>query len=383
VGYRIDPQVNFENNNWNMAGSGFNISPEDNFSVIWTGQLRVNSNTYYKFCAETDDGVRLWIDNVLVINNWVDRTRTRDCTQPIHLDGGAINYFNIRMEYYDNSGDAIAQLYWKECPNQVCPSGQDLIPSGVLYGSQSQAAITPAPPSGYTNLRCLDTTRLQAIAAQLGIGVGYTGIGYNRAIGLSFEEFVLRQLVLPRNFTNFPSQIRRASTSGSIVSVRPDSVSEAIVVDADGDNPITYPNSIFIEVKAINSAIDLAYRNFQIAGMIDALAASDIAVEEPQYARPTLVLVTTCNPNSVISPDLIAEAARRNVLIYHAYVFEIGDTTTAQLMVGPYLLLNPQTLPLLSLSPWRPVIPYPSNLQPEPLVDDLTDPDLGEEAVEG
>ena len=79
----------------------------DNFSVRWTQTTSLNAGRY-RFTATADDGVRLWVNNQLVINEWRDQAAT-DFTADIDLPGGAIP---IQMEYYENGGGAVAQLSW-------------------------------------------------------------------------------------------------------------------------------------------------------------------------------------------------------------------------------------------------------------------------------
>ena len=50
--------------------------PADNFSVRWSGQVKVTSSAPYTFYATTDDGVRLWIDGHLIIDKWVNQGST-------------------------------------------------------------------------------------------------------------------------------------------------------------------------------------------------------------------------------------------------------------------------------------------------------------------
>ena len=69
---RTDRTVNF---NW---GNGFgdpNVGA-DLFSVRWTGRVTPPFSETYRFYANTDDGVRLWVNNVLLVDNWTDHGPT-------------------------------------------------------------------------------------------------------------------------------------------------------------------------------------------------------------------------------------------------------------------------------------------------------------------
>jgi fibronectin type 3 domain-containing protein len=84
----------------------------DSFSVRWEGTVVANVSGAYQFQTESDDGVRLFVNNTQVINNWTDHGPTLDTSAPINLVAG-IRYA-IRLEYYENTGGALIKLRWKE-----------------------------------------------------------------------------------------------------------------------------------------------------------------------------------------------------------------------------------------------------------------------------
>ena len=69
---RVDTTVGFNWGNGSPA-SGF---PSDNFSVRWTGFVRVVTTGSYRFQTNSDDGVRLWVNGTQLINNWTDHSPT-------------------------------------------------------------------------------------------------------------------------------------------------------------------------------------------------------------------------------------------------------------------------------------------------------------------
>jgi hypothetical protein len=78
----------------------------DNFSVRWTRQLQFPASTH-RFFVEVDDGVRLWVDGLLLIDQWHDGIGSY--TGDIYLAEGA---HTIRMEMYEHAGGAKARLWW-------------------------------------------------------------------------------------------------------------------------------------------------------------------------------------------------------------------------------------------------------------------------------
>jgi mannan endo-1,4-beta-mannosidase len=94
------------------------------FSVRWRGFLRPASSELYTFFAETSDGVRLWVDGQLIIDDWFDRL-VDESSGTILLDGGKA--VPIVMEYYKNTGAALARLSWA-----TDTIGKALVPAGRL-----------------------------------------------------------------------------------------------------------------------------------------------------------------------------------------------------------------------------------------------------------
>jgi len=52
--------------------------PVNNFSARWSGAVVPEFTEAYTFRTRTDDGVRLWVDDQLVIDNWTDHAPTWD-----------------------------------------------------------------------------------------------------------------------------------------------------------------------------------------------------------------------------------------------------------------------------------------------------------------
>lgn len=81
----------------------------DNWSGRWVGQFRFNSATYV-FRAMADDGVRVYIDDQLVIDGW--RDGYKDLTNRFYAVGAGIH--TIRVEYYERTGNASLRVWWYE-----------------------------------------------------------------------------------------------------------------------------------------------------------------------------------------------------------------------------------------------------------------------------
>jgi hypothetical protein len=105
VDTRIESAINF---NWSAAAPFPNMN-QTNFSVRWTGQIVPQYSEAYTFYTTSDDGVRLWINGALVINDWNSHGSTIDTATVPLLSG---SYYNVEMDYYQLSGPAVAKLQW-------------------------------------------------------------------------------------------------------------------------------------------------------------------------------------------------------------------------------------------------------------------------------
>ena len=101
---RTDPTVNYDWTNFSPKGIG-----PDTWSARWTGQVKPAYSETYTFYTTSDDGVRLWVNGSLIIDNWTDHAPTEN-QGTITLT--AKQLYDVRMEYYENGGGAVAKLWW-------------------------------------------------------------------------------------------------------------------------------------------------------------------------------------------------------------------------------------------------------------------------------
>lgn len=82
--------------------------PAEGFSARWTAQVTLPEGVY-RFVSRSDDGIRVWVDGVRIIDNWTVHPETVD-TATIPLDEGL---HTIRVEYFENTGLARVSLDWE------------------------------------------------------------------------------------------------------------------------------------------------------------------------------------------------------------------------------------------------------------------------------
>jgi len=119
---RTDAQINFIN--WGNVAPGPGLG-RTNFSVRWTGWIQPKASGVHTFTTQSDDGVRLWVNGQLIIDNWTEHGKTPN-SGTVSLERG--KKYDLKLEYFQGPGASIIQLSWAY-PNQAA----QLIPQLQLY----------------------------------------------------------------------------------------------------------------------------------------------------------------------------------------------------------------------------------------------------------
>ena len=131
---RVDPVVDF---NWGRGSPDPSMEP-DTYSVRWTGYIQAEHSETYTFYTLSDDGVRLWVNGQLVIENWTVHGPTED-SGSIELEAG--KKVPIKMEFFENRGGAVARLKW-ESPSVA----KQTVPESRLFPMENQEDLCPDDP---------------------------------------------------------------------------------------------------------------------------------------------------------------------------------------------------------------------------------------------
>lgn len=135
---RVDKHINF------FWFSGMEPAPgvkkDDSFSVRWTGYIKPPSTGEYKFYVNRDNGVRLWINNELVIDKWNEQWNVID-TGKIVLVGN--KKYDIKVEFYNNTGNGIISLWWTSILVE-----KSVVPQSCLYPAAKPPEQTVLPGDG-------------------------------------------------------------------------------------------------------------------------------------------------------------------------------------------------------------------------------------------
>jgi beta-glucanase (GH16 family) len=211
---RVDPTVNF---NWGTGSPNPAIS-SDTFSVRWTGRVSPRYSETYRFYTTSDDGVRLWVNGQLLIDNWTDHGPTEN-SGTIALTAEAL--YDIRMEFYENGGGATATLSWSS------PSvSKRIIPTTRLFppttGSPdlvvTQINLSPSSPIASDPVTFSAAVRNQGTAATPAgttVGVLFSVDGSPVAWSDTFSQSVAAGATVNLTANGGPSGATWTATSGS------------------------------------------------------------------------------------------------------------------------------------------------------------------------
>lgn len=107
---------------------------KDNFSVRWTGDINFSQNANYRFKTWGDDGIKLWVDDTMVVDRWVDQDGQTMYSGDRYLTAGL---HNVKMEYYESGGGARAILEIENLGLVNNPPVVNTIPGQTIILGQS------------------------------------------------------------------------------------------------------------------------------------------------------------------------------------------------------------------------------------------------------
>lgn len=129
---RADRELVF---NWSEGAPAAEL-PADYFSARWVGHFDFTAGEW-KFAAGADDGIRLWVDNHLVVDQWSPSGTFVLYTKVIHLERGK---HEIKVEYYDAQGLAGISINWQP------------VQDSIASDTRKEPPLQPAPQANPTQI---------------------------------------------------------------------------------------------------------------------------------------------------------------------------------------------------------------------------------------
>ncbi len=122
--------------------------PRDNFSARWTGWLKAPRPGRYKIIAVADDGVRLWLDGQLLIDEWHGGWPTRYAIE-VDLTGKPQA---LKLDYFQSDLSAVISLRWEQAGGfQERAVSGDALFLDELTAQRTAVSLPDESPSGEAN----------------------------------------------------------------------------------------------------------------------------------------------------------------------------------------------------------------------------------------
>ncbi|MCB0104700.1 MAG: hypothetical protein KDE53_02300, partial [Caldilineaceae bacterium] len=143
---RYDSTIDFD---WGTGSPDSRVNADD-FSVRWLRRMQLDGGVY-RLSAKADDGVRVWINDDLVLDGWQGNTAEQLFTTEVHLGGGD---YAIRVDYQENRGNAAVQFELAAAPsNEPAPTATPVSGTGrILFDSDprnNRRGVNPTFCSGF------------------------------------------------------------------------------------------------------------------------------------------------------------------------------------------------------------------------------------------
>lgn len=128
---RIDPEINFF---WDVGDPNHPIA--GSYSVRWQGELEAPIDGLYTFTLTSSDWARLYVDGILVVNDWNSHS-TRDVSGAIELSAG---FHSIAVDFYKDPGETFIEirLWWESDL-----FAREIVPFGALIPKPKAIAVWP------------------------------------------------------------------------------------------------------------------------------------------------------------------------------------------------------------------------------------------------
>jgi uncharacterized protein YraI len=102
-------------------GSPADDVPDDNFSARWVNTIQVDEAGNFTFSATVDDGLRVYVDDELVIDDWEPQAE-HTVSETVQLSAGS---HVVRVEYFDSRDTALLDFNWGPAGADAPDTGDD------------------------------------------------------------------------------------------------------------------------------------------------------------------------------------------------------------------------------------------------------------------
>jgi large repetitive protein len=177
------------NADWNTGALAPGLG-SDNVSIRLTGTITFPGPGTYKLDTTADDGTRIWVDDVNVLDNAVSHSAALFAGQPFPVAAGGSMTKRIRLDYFELTSTASLQLQW-----EVNGASPVLVPGTALkpnYGLVTTSHTDDSAPSGHSNSQAPSSTVTTSYGSNVWLGLPTTTAvdptGLNLISSTSYES---------------------------------------------------------------------------------------------------------------------------------------------------------------------------------------------------
>jgi len=289
------PNIDFEWGSGSVLGG-----PSEDVIVVFTGSILSNTTQNISFLATGDDGTRLYLDGVLITNDWVDKGGGGTESAPIPFTAGVPK--SIQLMYYENGGGANVFLHWdKSGSMQIIPAEAfTSIPPPIVKTIGAPRNLTVTDGASSTTLTWESPNTGNTQPERYAISFSVPGNGWGIATGNVGDANALNTTIVIDH-----SLLEQLKPSGTVWSfnIRSDNDTERLYSDIS--NVVTLKIGKTQEEKDAEAALALAAQQ-----ELDRQAAANTAITN--YENQPIITLSEVS----IAEDLrlLADTATATVL---------------------------------------------------------------------
>jgi uncharacterized protein (DUF2141 family) len=211
----------------------------DSFSGRFTGFIVPRYDDAYTLFVRSDDGVRLFVDGELVIDNWVGQAPTRtEATLALVADVPV----PVMLEYFEGGGGALLEFGWVS-PQQ----GEEFVPADRMTPDSPFGAGPAAVSLTGTDVRAAEGSPDTAVLTLSRWGALDAPLGVNLRLGGTAEAGL--------DYVSAPSRVelRAGQSSARIVVARPDDPTyrgrRTLTVEVEPDAAYAFGPTTRVEIE--------------------------------------------------------------------------------------------------------------------------------------
>jgi len=260
---RIDPTVNFD---WGSGNPAPGIGSDD-FAVRWDGMVEAPQTGAYIFSTQSDDGVRLWINGALVIDNWTLHGPTWNDSALINLVAG--QRYVVRMEMFERGGGAVARLYWRKPSDISAGTPRNVVPQQYLFSQVTPTVL--AVVQSCTDLNTLSVSFSRPMQGGNGQSSAERKQNYDVS-GTAPNGINVTDAVLEPDGQTVTLTLNKALIAGNSYTLEVEDVvaSDGVLIDP---NP-----TLFTFTAGVGNGLMASFWNFDVAGNGNAFPSGPAAV---------------------------------------------------------------------------------------------------------